>query len=598
MSSRATVASSSGRAPGLEGELPLHRPRHAGREQRPLLRLRQVPQGGEGLAVVVLLHPVEGEAGAVGQHGLAGARVGEPVVVGAQRRPVRGLADRDVERLAAIAAGECRAAHLEQREIERGLEVAGQMRLDQRGADRAQVVREPDADARLLARLGLGVGARGRRGHRGRVEPRGPAVLAAVADAGGTGRPGPVRLAGAPRGHVLGPDQPLDDLERAVVADGDDAAGDAQVLAPERGAGLHGPVDLVEPRLEALRFRDQLFGPVLVVEVGQLVVAGAQPLGLGLLLVRGLGGLRVDAPEAGGRVPLQVELRLGPLPAGAQLLGGGLEPVHGEPVQEAGIAEPDAVLVLVGEQVAVDDAARGLVGVHADEARDGGGRRDPVLGQQAPDLPGARPVALLPDLRPHRDLARPVGGRGEGLEGIEVDPAGAVGVQQLGRGVAEAQPLLDRALGDAEAGGDGGDRDTRLGELREGAHLVGGVHGDADDVLRERQFAGLAAGGDQARHRMVRVENAVRGERLERGQAAPAGDDGEAVDAVGAGAFGADDQVLQQAVGGDGGLELGEGGRIGRGLAHVLGREREPAQRHRPDIRLGRGERCGSCVSP
>ena len=39
--------------------------------------------------------------------------------------------------------GEHRAPHLEQREVEGGLEVLGEIRLHQRGADRAQVVGQP-----------------------------------------------------------------------------------------------------------------------------------------------------------------------------------------------------------------------------------------------------------------------------------------------------------------------------------------------------------------------------------------------------------------------------------------------------------------------
>ena len=40
----------------------------------------------------------------------------------------------------------------------------------------------------------------------------------------------------------------------------------------------------------------------------------------------------------------------------------------------------------------------------------------------------------------------------------------------------EAEPLLDQALGDTEARGDGRDRDAGLGEIGERDHLVGGMH--------------------------------------------------------------------------------------------------------------------------
>ena len=62
------------------------------------------------------------------------------------------------------AGGEHVACELEQQEIEGRLEVAGEVRLDERGADGTEVVTEPDTDARLLACLGLRVGTRGQHG--------------------------------------------------------------------------------------------------------------------------------------------------------------------------------------------------------------------------------------------------------------------------------------------------------------------------------------------------------------------------------------------------------------------------------------------------
>ena len=50
-----------------------------------------------------------------------------------------------------------------------------------------------------------------------------------------------------------------------------------------------------------------------------------------------------------------------------------------------------------------------------------------------------------------------------------------------------------------------------------------------------------------------------------------------------------DHQVFEQAEGGDRGLEFGVGPGIGRGLADILGGEREPAQRDLPDERFGPG---------
>ncbi len=162
-------------------------------------------------------------------------------------------------------------------------------------------------------------------------------------------------------------------------------------------------------------------------------------------------------------------------------------------------------------------------------------------------------MRLRRDPLPHRALAVVVGGDGERLERLEVDGLGAVGVEELGRG-------------------DGRYRDAGSGELGERDHLVGRVHRDAHDVLRERQLARVAVRRDLAGHRMKSVEPVFLNERDEGREAAAAGDDGEALGAVRGGLVGADDEVFQQAVRLDGRDELGVGGLVGRGLAHVLGR--------------------------
>ena len=168
-------------------------------------------------------------------------------------------------------------------------------------------------------------------------------------------------------------------------------------------------------------------------------------------------------------------------------------------------------------------------------------------------------AALVAHLLPHRHLTRLVCGHGEGLEGLEVDRIGAVGVEDLGRGVAEAQALLDDPLRDPEAGGDIGDGGAVIGERAECLHLVGRVHGDADDVLGERELAvDGAVVDDPAGDGMVGGEHAVLGEVAERVEPAAAGDDGVVLAAVLAGSDGACHEVLEQPVGGDGGLELGE----------------------------------------
>ena len=54
-----------------------------------------------------------------------------------------------------VAVGEYAAGELEQQQIEGGIEVAGELALDDGRADGPQIVGEPDTDARFLARLGF-----------------------------------------------------------------------------------------------------------------------------------------------------------------------------------------------------------------------------------------------------------------------------------------------------------------------------------------------------------------------------------------------------------------------------------------------------------
>ena len=293
---------------------------------------------------------------------------------------------------------------------------------------------------------------------------------------------------------------------------------------------------------------------------------------------------RVHTPEAGEVGPAHLDACLGPLPAGRELVRRRLEPVHSELVEEVRVLEPDAPLVLVGEEVAVHDTAGRLIGVHAHEEGDRGGGGDAVLGEHALDLPAARPVALVAHLLPHRHLTRPVCGDGEGLEGLEVDLAGAIGVEDLGRGVAEAETLLDGPLGNPEAGGDVGDGGAVIGERAEGLHLVGRMHCHAHHVLREGELAvRRTVVDDPAGDGMVGGQHAIAGEGVEGGEPAGAGDDGVVLASLLAGSDGACHEVLEQPVGGDGGLELGEGGLAGLGPADVGGRALQPVERNGSD---------------
>ena len=267
-----------------------------------------------------------------------------------------------------------------------------------------------------------------------------PASCRAAARGSGGG------AAGVGLRQVLGLHQPLDDLQRAVAPHGGNGPGDGEVLAAEPRAGLDRSLDRVEPFLDGFGFGFECLRPILVVQVGEFVVTGAQPLGLGGLPGRGLAGLRMDAPVARGGAPVGLQPGLGPFPARGELVGDVLELGHGQIVEQRRILEPQPVLVLVREQIPHHRAAGGLVGFDAHEPRQRRGTRHPFLREQALDLPGGGAVVLRGELLPYGELALPVGGGRERLERFQADGLVAVGVEQFGRGVAQTQPLLDDAL--------------------------------------------------------------------------------------------------------------------------------------------------------
>ena len=136
------------------------------------------------------------------------------------------------------------------------------------------------------------------------------------------------------------------------------------------------------------------------------------------------------------------------------------------------------------------------------------------------------------------------------------------------------------------------------GELGERDHLVGRVHGEIAHVLRERELLRIAVRGDLAGHGVIGVQRSVLGERLQRGEAASAGDDGEALDPVRVRRIGAGDEVLEKPVRLDGGQKLGLSGLVGAGSC---ARSRARARAGRagcPGWPVRAWVRCGSWNSP
>ena len=161
MSSRAMVASSSGRAWGSKANWPFTVRATEAANNACLSASGNARSAANDSPSSSMASQSQRQVGAVGEQRLARAPGAEILVVHAHGRPVGGLPDRDVERMSPVATGEHGAAELEQHEIEGGLEVVPEMRLDQCRADRAEIVRKPDPDTGLLARLGLRIGRRG-----------------------------------------------------------------------------------------------------------------------------------------------------------------------------------------------------------------------------------------------------------------------------------------------------------------------------------------------------------------------------------------------------------------------------------------------------
>ena len=97
-------------------------------------------------------------------------------------------------------------------------------------------------------------------------------------------------------------------------------------------------------------------------------------------------GRRMHPSEARGGAPVRIEHRLGPLPVARELVGGHAQALHGEVREELRVLEPQPLAFVVGEEVAVERAARGLVSLHAHEA---GERR-------GPPAPGHRSASAAP----------------------------------------------------------------------------------------------------------------------------------------------------------------------------------------------------------
>ena len=265
----------------------------------------------------------------------------------------------------------------------------------------------------------------------------------------------------------------------------------------------------------------------------------------------------------GKRAVFEIEHRLGPGPLGAQLGGLRFELRDREPMHE-GCVFHEAV-VIAAEEIARDRAAGGFIRLGAYEHAEIGIERDRGLGQEMPD-PVRRNIRMVLELAPDGELCGMIGAERKGGDGFEPNVAGAKGVEQFGRQLAEAQALTDVPFGRAEARGDVADRGAAVDQRSHGDEFVRRMHRGADRVFGKRGFDRVRGLFDFAGDPVgFGVDHAFGGELLQDLEAAAAGIN--QIDPVVV--CRVDNQVLQDAFGADAGFELGVLGLRSRGLASI-----------------------------
>lgn len=115
--------------------------------------------------------------------------------------------------------------------------------------------------------------------------------------------------------------------------------------------------------------------------------------------------------------------------------------------------------------------------------------------------------------------------QGEGRKLLQVHFLAAVGFEQCGADATQGEALLDGGFAHAEPGGDVRQARAVLNQLAPGFKLIGGMHGEADHVLRQADLRRVGLRRDDlAGNAVVGFHSALRDQRLEGKQAALAGD--------------------------------------------------------------------------
>ena len=256
---------------------------------------------------------------------------------------------------------------------------------------------------------------------------------------------------------------------------------------------------------------------------------GLQRVDLGLLFGRDRGACRLDVLVLLGLLPVEFRGDLDPFPTlGPERCRRLFELLPGKTVEQREIGQP--ALALFIEQIAEDRAAGLLVGLDADELGEAAGRRYVRLGERRTDGFGlAAPLVPVWQLLPNLLLLAVIIAEREGHQLIERHLVLAEGRDQPRAHDGEFEALPHHGRGRAEPGSDRLRPLAVIGETLEGVELVGGMHGFADDVLREARFRQRRIIGRPhvARHQVVRRDLLVLQQQSQRIEPSAADDDAE-----------------------------------------------------------------------
>ena len=311
----------------------------------------------------------------------------------------------------------------------------------------------------------------------------------------------------------------------------------AVIAKADKGSGL-GLLRVIENRRTVFEVGDGANNQI----ASRLVLLGAvarfikrfelveKGLELLFLILGQRGRNRFQGPEVAVMIPRKIDGGFDPAPAfGLDGLGFGGKLFADQAFEQGNVLQVAAVILV--EQIADDDAARGLVGVGADEERAAVAGMHRFLGQHAADGVGSL-VPLLLDGGEDLLLTFVVVGEAKRHELIEGDFVVFVSLKQNGARLGETQALFHDMRADAESGGNGFLAFAFVGEGFEGAELIERMQRFALGVLGETVGFDKAFRAHDARDGRVFCELLLFDEKLQRAQAAAAG-----LHAIGAGFF-------------------------------------------------------------